>query len=61
MPGNERPFGGLADVRRCIEIGFADLQMDHRSAFGLEGAGTSADGERAFCTDGAHPVGNAAD
>ena len=50
----ERALGRGADVGRRVEIGLADLEIDHRPALGRERAGAGADLEGALGADGAH-------
>ena len=54
----ERALGGFADVGGRVEIGLADLEMDDRSALGLERARAGADLERALGPDRPHPRGD---
>ena len=56
-PGVERSLGRLADVRRRVEIGLADLQVDDRATLRLERAGAGGDLEGALGAEGAHPGG----
>ena len=48
----------LADVGRGVEVGLADLEVDHRATLGLERACPRADREGAFCPDRLHPGGD---
>ena len=50
----ERALGRGADVGGRVEIGLADLEVDHRPALGRERAGAGADLEGALRPDGAH-------
>ena len=50
-------LGGFDDVRRCREIGLADLQMDDVPPLGLELAGLGEHLKRGFGADLVHPLG----
>ncbi len=52
-------LGRLAHVGRRIEVRLADLEVDDRSALGLERPGAGADLEGALGADGAHAGGRA--
>ncbi len=49
--------GGIDDVRRRIEIGFADLQVDDVSTLPLQRPGSYQDFKRRFRTQLRHPLG----
>ena len=55
----ERPLGGRPHVRRRIEVGLADLEVDDRMPLRLERPGAGADLERALGPDRPHPGGDA--
>src|SRR5215213_9945447 len=45
---------GLTDIGRCVEIGFADLEVNHVPTLGFERPSTDQDFERRFCPEALH-------
>ena len=48
------PLCRLANVGRCIEVRFSDLEVDNRAACGLERSGSGSRLERGFGADAVH-------
>jgi hypothetical protein len=53
-PGADGGNPGLADIGGCVEIGFADLEMDHVPTLRLERPGADQDFECRFCAEALH-------
>src|SRR4051812_35126427 len=55
--GVEGALSGRPDVGRRVEVGLTDLEVDDRTALGLEGAGPGGGLERGLRPDPRHPPG----